>query len=101
MATDARRQFNPHAFAASQETIYILSKEGAGSAAPLTAPLTVEFSEGDTGRNDTRIGCAAASGTGRIIRLRRPTGDDDVPFGRTPPEECRPLTRIPSPTHHR
>jgi hypothetical protein len=23
MATDARRQFNPHAFAASQETIYI------------------------------------------------------------------------------
>jgi hypothetical protein len=33
VATDTRRQFNPHAFAASQETIYILSKEGAGSAA--------------------------------------------------------------------
>jgi hypothetical protein len=28
VATDARRQFNPHAFATSQETIYILSKEG-------------------------------------------------------------------------
>lgn len=39
--------------------------------------------------------------TGRIIRLRRPPGDDDVRVGRTPPEECRPLTRILSPTHHR
>jgi hypothetical protein len=36
-----------------------------------------------------------------IIRLCPSTGDDDVPVGRTPPEECRPLTRIPSPTHHR
>ena len=43
--TDARRQFNPHAFAASQETIYILSKEGAGSAAPLTTALTVAIAE--------------------------------------------------------
>ncbi|MET3952719.1 TraM recognition domain-containing protein [Arthrobacter sp. UYEF36] len=45
VATDARRQFNPHAFAASQETIYILSKEGAGSAAPLTTALTVAIAE--------------------------------------------------------
>jgi type IV secretory pathway TraG/TraD family ATPase VirD4 len=45
VATDPRRQFNPHAFAASQETIYILSKEGAGSAAPLTTALTVAIAE--------------------------------------------------------
>ncbi|BCW86537.1 hypothetical protein NicSoilE8_42100 (plasmid) [Arthrobacter sp. NicSoilE8] len=45
VAGDARRQFNPHAFAASQETIYILSKEGAGSAAPLTTALTVAIAE--------------------------------------------------------
>lgn len=45
MASDKRRQFNPHAFAASQETIYILSKEGAGSAAPLTTALTVAIAE--------------------------------------------------------
>jgi hypothetical protein len=45
VATDARRQFNPHAFAASQETIYILSKEGAGSASPLTTALTVAIAE--------------------------------------------------------
>lgn len=43
--TDSRRQFNPHAFAASRETIYILSKEGAGSAAPLTTALTVAIAE--------------------------------------------------------
>ena len=45
VGTDERRQFNPHAFAASQETIYILSKEGAGSAAPLTTALTVAIAE--------------------------------------------------------
>jgi type IV secretory pathway TraG/TraD family ATPase VirD4 len=45
VAGDARRQFDPHAFAASQETIYILSKEGAGSAAPLTTALTVAIAE--------------------------------------------------------
>jgi hypothetical protein len=45
VATDHRRQFNPHAFAASQETIYILSKEGACSAAPLTTALTVAIAE--------------------------------------------------------
>jgi hypothetical protein len=28
VTTDARRQFSPHAFAASQETIYILSRKG-------------------------------------------------------------------------
>jgi hypothetical protein len=45
VATDPRRQFNPHDFAASQETIYILSKEGAGSAALLTTALTVAIAE--------------------------------------------------------
>ena len=45
VVTDARRQFNPHAFAALQERIYILSKEGAGSAAPLTTALTVAIAE--------------------------------------------------------
>ncbi|KQR00435.1 conjugal transfer protein [Arthrobacter sp. Leaf141] len=45
VASDARRQFNPHEFAASQETIYILSKEGAGSAAPLTTALMVAIAE--------------------------------------------------------
>jgi type IV secretory pathway TraG/TraD family ATPase VirD4 len=43
VATDPRRQFNPHDFAASQGTIYILSKEGAGSAAPLTTALTEQI----------------------------------------------------------
>jgi hypothetical protein len=38
-------EFNPYDFAASQETIYILSKEGAGSAAPLTTALTVAIAE--------------------------------------------------------
>jgi hypothetical protein len=32
--TDSCRQLNPKAFASSRETIYILAKEGAGSAAP-------------------------------------------------------------------
>lgn len=45
VTTDSRRQFNPHDFAASRETIYILSKEGAGSAAPLTTALTVAIAE--------------------------------------------------------
>lgn len=45
VTTDSRRQFNPHDFAASKETIYILSKEGAGSAAPLTTALTVAIAE--------------------------------------------------------
>lgn len=45
VATDSRRQFNPHAFATSRETIHILSKEGAGSAAPLTTALTVAIAE--------------------------------------------------------
>ncbi|WP_237740837.1 type IV secretory system conjugative DNA transfer family protein [Crystallibacter crystallopoietes] len=45
VVTDRRRQFDPHAFAGSRETIYILSKEGAGSAAPLTTALTVAIAE--------------------------------------------------------
>lgn len=45
VTTDRRRQFNPKDFAASRETIYILSKEGAGSAAPLTTALTVAIAE--------------------------------------------------------
>ena len=44
VATDSRRQFSPR-LAQSQETIYILSKEGAGSAAPLTTALTVAIAE--------------------------------------------------------
>ena len=34
VTTDSRRQFNPKDLASSRETIYVLSKEGAGSAAP-------------------------------------------------------------------
>lgn len=45
VTTDSRRQFNPKDFSRSRETIYILSKEGAGSAAPLTTALTVAIAE--------------------------------------------------------
>ncbi|MET3810918.1 TraM recognition domain-containing protein [Arthrobacter sp. UYEF3] len=45
VTTDSRPQFNPKDFARSGETIYILSKEGAGSAAPLTTALTVAIAE--------------------------------------------------------
>nr|WP_240974884.1 TraM recognition domain-containing protein [Arthrobacter sp. SF27] len=45
VASDPRPQFDPVAFARSRETIYILSKEGAGSAAPLTTALTVAIAE--------------------------------------------------------
>jgi type IV secretory pathway TraG/TraD family ATPase VirD4 len=36
-----RRQFHPHDFAASHDTLYPLSREGEGSAGPLIAALTV------------------------------------------------------------
>ncbi len=45
VATDSRPRFNPKDFARSRETIYILSKEGAGSAAALTTALTVAIAE--------------------------------------------------------
>lgn len=41
MATDQRPQFDPHAFARSQDTLYSLSKEGKGTAGPLTTALTM------------------------------------------------------------
>ena len=40
-----RRQFDPHAFVRSQQTLYSLSKEGRGSAAPLVTALTVAVTE--------------------------------------------------------
>ncbi len=39
-AGDARRRFSTDAFAGSSDTLYALSKEGPGSAGPLTAALT-------------------------------------------------------------
>ncbi|MHA7146442.1 type IV secretory system conjugative DNA transfer family protein [Arthrobacter sp. TmT3-37] len=45
VATDTRKHFDPHAFATSQETLYLLSKEGVGTAAPLTTALTVAVAE--------------------------------------------------------
>ncbi|MBT2594046.1 type IV secretory system conjugative DNA transfer family protein [Arthrobacter sp. ISL-72] len=56
VATDPRRQFNPNDFAHSRETIYILSKEGAGSAAPLTTALTVAMAEAMEERAERRGG---------------------------------------------
>ncbi|WP_298461172.1 type IV secretory system conjugative DNA transfer family protein [uncultured Cellulomonas sp.] len=38
---DARPQFDPHAFAASTDTIYLVSREGAGSGAAVTGALTM------------------------------------------------------------
>lgn len=38
---DQRPQFDPHAFAASTDTIYLLSREGAGSGAAVTGALTM------------------------------------------------------------
>jgi type IV secretory pathway TraG/TraD family ATPase VirD4 len=56
VSTDSRRQFNPKDFAQSRETIYILSKEGAGSAAPLTTALTVAIAEAMEERAERRGG---------------------------------------------
>jgi type IV secretory pathway TraG/TraD family ATPase VirD4 len=56
VATDSRRQFNLKDFAQSKETIYILSKEGAGSAAPLTTALTVAIAEAMEERAERRGG---------------------------------------------
>lgn len=56
VATDSRRQFNPKDFARSKETIYILSKEGAGSGAPLTTALTVAIAEAMEERGERRGG---------------------------------------------
>nr|WP_255257220.1 TraM recognition domain-containing protein [Arthrobacter sp.] len=42
---DRRPQFDPTAFAASSETLYVLSMEGVGTAAPLTTALTVAVAE--------------------------------------------------------
>nr|WP_176705485.1 TraM recognition domain-containing protein [Arthrobacter sp.]AXV46534.1 conjugal transfer protein, TraG/TraD [Arthrobacter sp.] len=42
---DRRPQFDPVAFAASTETLYVLSMEGVGTAAPLTTALTVAVAE--------------------------------------------------------
>jgi type IV secretory pathway TraG/TraD family ATPase VirD4 len=53
---DQRRQFNPQDFARSKETVYILSKEGAGSAAPLTTALTVAIAEAMEERAERRGG---------------------------------------------
>lgn len=39
-ATDRRPQFDPYAFAASTDTLYSLSREGAGTAGPLVTALT-------------------------------------------------------------
>jgi type IV secretory pathway TraG/TraD family ATPase VirD4 len=40
---DARPQFDPTAFATSQDTIYLVSREGRGTARALTAALTVSI----------------------------------------------------------
>jgi type IV secretory pathway TraG/TraD family ATPase VirD4 len=56
VSMDSRRQFDPKAFARSKETIYILSKEGAGSAAPLTTALTVAIAEAMEERAERRGG---------------------------------------------
>ena len=41
LGEDPRREFDPHAFVRSTDSLYLLSKEGAGSARALTAALTV------------------------------------------------------------
>jgi type IV secretory pathway TraG/TraD family ATPase VirD4 len=38
---DTRPQFDPHAFARSADTVYLISREGAGSAAAITGALTM------------------------------------------------------------
>ena len=45
VASDRRVQFDPRRFASSKETLYVLSKEGVGTAAPLTTALTVAVAE--------------------------------------------------------
>ena len=40
-----RREFDPHAFVATSDTLYSLSKEGRGSAGPLVTALTVAICE--------------------------------------------------------
>lgn len=45
VATDRREHFDPTAFATSAETLYVLSMEGVGTAAPLTTALTVAVAE--------------------------------------------------------
>ena len=45
VAYDRRPQFDPAAFVAGSETLYMLSKEGRGSAGPLTTALTVAVIE--------------------------------------------------------
>lgn len=42
---DRRPHFDPKSFAASSETLYVLSMEGVGTAAPLTTALTVAVAE--------------------------------------------------------
>ncbi|MFF2772895.1 type IV secretory system conjugative DNA transfer family protein, partial [Streptomyces bacillaris] len=39
-AFDARPQFDPHAFARSRDTLYLMSKEGKGTATPIVTALT-------------------------------------------------------------
>lgn len=45
-AADRRARFAPHAFAASTDTVFAISKEGAGTARALTAALTVAVADG-------------------------------------------------------
>ncbi|WP_432524031.1 type IV secretory system conjugative DNA transfer family protein [Kineococcus sp. SYSU DK006] len=42
---DVRREFDPHDFVASKDTLYLLSKEGEGTSGPLVAALTVAVTE--------------------------------------------------------
>lgn len=44
-AADRRPRFDPHAFATSTDTVFAISKEGAGTARALTAALTVAVAE--------------------------------------------------------
>lgn len=43
--TDRRTQFDPHRFVTTRETLYLISREGRGSARALTAALTVAVVE--------------------------------------------------------
>ncbi|WP_240987273.1 hypothetical protein [Arthrobacter sp. Soil736] len=61
MATDPRRQSNPKDFAQSRETFYILSKEGAGSAARLTTALAVAIAEAMEERAERAAAAVPAS----------------------------------------
>ncbi|GAA4378204.1 type IV secretory system conjugative DNA transfer family protein [Paeniglutamicibacter cryotolerans] len=45
LATDPRPRFEPAHFATSTQTLYVLSREGVGSAAPLTTALTAAVAE--------------------------------------------------------